>query len=190
MEQVVSFDQAVLEAMVNNLKGLTDAWQANFLDQDRQRHTLQDKLNEQHLRFVEDQHTLVMRTADSNAVLLARMQGNASTVDHLGALDALTPPAETAQAAIGAKVAEEVSSTAKEAIRTALATSVTTSAPAQGSTGVAQAGLQTQLAPELAQIILNANTVQTALLAELAKIEQALSVILVKVTGDATEVKA
>jgi len=187
MEQVPSFDQATLEAMVNNLKGLTDAWQSNFLNSAKQQQGLQDKLNEQHIRFVEDQHTLLMRTADSNAVLLSRMAGNTATVDHLGDLDALTPPSETAQAAIGAKVAEEVSSTAKEAIRTAIATTTATSAAAQGSTGVAQAALQTQVAPELAQIILNANTVQTALLAELAKIEQALSVILVKVTAETTK---
>lgn len=187
MDQVQSFDQATLEAMINNLKGITDAWNSSWQNADKQRQGLQDKLNDQYLRFVEDQHTLVMRTADSNARLMARQAENAATSDHLADLDALTPPAETAQAAIGAKVAEEVSSTAKDAIKTALGQTALTSAPSQGVTGVAQGAVQAQIPAELAQIILNANTVQTALLAELAKIEQALSTILTKVTGEAVK---
>ena len=174
------------EAYTVNLKRIVDEWAALAQHKASAQATVQDQLNALFLQWAGDQHTLVMRTADTNAVLLSRMAGNAATVDHLGDLDALTPPAETTQAAIGAKVAEEVSSTAKDALKSALGSTALTSAAAEGSTGVAQAGLQTQVAPELAQTILNANTVQMALLGELAKIEQALSVILVKVTGDAS----
>jgi hypothetical protein len=190
MDQVLSFDQATLEAMVNNLKGITDAWQSEFQNQNKQRQGLQDKLNDQHLRFVEDQHTLVMRTADANALVSGRVANNHASWDNLVLAGALTNPAELAESAIGAKVAAEVRSAAKEAMEASTAAIGQTSAAAQGTTGVAQGALQTQVAPEIAQIILNNNTIQTALLAELAKIEQALSVILVKVAGEAIEGKA
>ena len=176
------FDQATLEAMVINLKAIVEAWQSDSQQQAKQRQTFQDKTNDQYLRFVEDQHTLVMRTADLSASGVQRHRDNLDTLTTLvlsGEIDT------TAQGAMGAKMAEEFRSISKQAIESAVGMTAQTSAAAQGTTGVAQAALQTQVAPELAQIILNANTVQTALLSELAKIEQALSVILVKVTGEA-----
>jgi predicted amidohydrolase YtcJ len=197
MEQVPSFDQATLEAMVNNLKGLTDAWQTNFLSAAKQQQGLQDKLNEQHLRFVEDQHTLVMRTADQGALVANRAANNAATLDYKtandhGTLGNLIFGGEidtTAQGAIGAKTAEEFRSVAKQAVEAAMAAVPGTSAASQGTTGVAQGALQTQTPVELAQVLTNNITVQTAILKALADINNSLGVILVKVTGEAVEVK-
>jgi hypothetical protein len=146
-------------------------------------------LFDQHLRDVErerqqdnDWHAFLMEQARDNSVIKQRLAHNAISWDNLvlaGETDA------TAQGSMASTLANQMRSVAFEAVQSALGMTSQTAAPAQGTTGVAQAALQTQVAPELAQIILNANTVQTALLSELAKIEQALSVILVKVTGEA-----
>lgn len=170
------------KAWIVNLKAMYDAWQSDSQQLARQRQSLQDKLNDQHLRFVEDQHTLVMRTADSNAVLQNRMAQNAATLDHLvsaGEIDT------TAQGAIGAKQAEEFRSVAKQAVEAAVAAVPGTSAAAQGTTGVAQGAIQTQTPIELAQVLTNNITVQTALLTTLAEVTKALAAITVKVTGEA-----
>lgn len=183
-DQSDAFNQATLEAMINNLKGITDAWASDFQDQSKQRQGLQDQLNQQHLKWAEDAHVLALRTADAGAVLVNRTGNNAATWDNLvfaGEVDT------TAQGAMGAKMAEELSNTAKQAVQAAIASVAQTSAAAQGTTGVAQGALQTQAPIELAQVLTNNITIQTALLATMADINAALKVILVKVTGDATK---
>ena len=168
------FDQATLEAMVLNLKGVVEAWQADSQQQAKQRQSLQDQLNAQHLRFVDDQHTLLMRTADFNAASLHR------NADALAVLQNIALAGEvdtTAQGAMGAKLAEEFRSVAKQAVEA-------TVAAAQGTNAVAQGALQTQTPIELAQVILNNNTVQTALLTQIAKLSAVVDVLVVKVLGE------
>ena len=177
-----TFDQATLESMVNNLKRITDEWAAMSQNKASQQAGLQDKLNDQYLRFVEDQHTLVMRTADNGAQLANRTANNHATFDSLifsGEIDT------TAQGAMANNLANQMRSVAFEAVQSAMAQAAVTSPAAQGTTGVAQGSLQTQAPIELAQVLTNNNTIQTALLAQLAEIKNALAVILVKVTGDA-----
>jgi hypothetical protein len=182
MAQVGSFDQATNEAMITNMKRIVDEWAALGQNKASAQASLQDQLNAQHLRFVDDQHTLVMRSADLGAALANRVAQNHATLDNLvwaGEVDT------TAQGAMATNLSNQMRSVAFEAVQSAMAQAAVTSPPAQGTTGVANGALQTQVAPELAQILVNANTVQTALLAELAQIEKALAVLLVRVTGDA-----
>lgn len=184
MEQVPSFDQSTLEAWTANMKAMYDAWQSDSQQQAKQRQALQDKLNDQYLRFVEDQHTLTMRTADFGASSLQKHS------DVIGTLQALIISGEidtTAQGAMGNKLAEEFRSVAKQAVEAAVAAVPGTSAASQGTTGVAQGALQTQTPIELAQVLVNNNTIQTAILKALADVNTALGVILVKIT--ATETK-
>lgn len=61
-----------------------------------------------------------------------------------------------------------------------------TSAASQGTTGVAQGATQTQTPIELAQVLTNNISVQTALLATMADMNAALKIILEKVAGNAT----
>jgi hypothetical protein len=183
MEQVPSFDQATLEAMVNNLKGLLDSWKADEEQQAKQRQGLQDQLNQQHLKWAEDAHILAMRTADAGAVLINRTGNNAATWDNLIYAGEIQT---TAQDTVGAKLAEEFRSAAKQAVEAAVAAVPGTSAASQGTTGVAQGSLQVQNPIELAQVLTNNISVQTALLATMADMNAALKVILEKVTGSAT----
>lgn len=169
------------KAWIVNLKAMYDAWQSDSQQQARQRQTFQDQVNSQYLRWVDDQHTLVMRTADSNAVVQHRAANNAATLDYLiGAGEVDT----TAQGAIGAKLGEEFRSVAKQVVEEASASVAATSAAAQGTTGVAQGALQMQTPVELAQVLATSVNVQTSLLATLAEMTKALAAITVKVTGE------
>ena len=176
------FDQATVEAMTNNLKGLLDSWKSDEEQQARQRQTFQDALNQQHLKWAEDAHILAMRTADAGAVLINRTGNNAATWDNLIYAGELQT---TAQDTVGAKLAEEFRSAAKQAVEAAVAAVPGTSAASQGTTGVAQGSLQVQNPIELAQVLTNNISVQTALLATMADINTALKVLLEKVSGDA-----
>lgn len=181
-EQVM--EDYMKEAWWANIKAMYDSWQSDSQQQARQRQTLQDKLNEQHLRFVEDQHTLLMRTADSNALVQNRVANNAATLDHLvsaGEIDT------TAQGVAGLKLSEEFRSAAKQAIEAAVAAVPGTSAASQGTTGVAQGSLQVQNPIELAQVLTNNISVQTSMLATMAEMTKALAAITVKVTGETTK---
>jgi len=162
------------DAWETNIKRFVDEWGEVSHNKAVQNGTFQDSVNQQYLRFVEDQHTLVMRTADSGALVANRAANNAATLDILIAAGEVDT---TAQGAIGAKIAEEVKNATKAAMDAALAGLATTGAVSQGA-------LETQVPVELAQVLTNNNTIQTALLAELSQINKALSVILVKVTAD------
>jgi hypothetical protein len=150
---------------------------------------LQDKLNDQYLKHMANLEALTLRTADMNAASLNRAVSGAASVDVLAGFGGLTNPAELAETAIGAKVAEKVDSAVSEAMETALGATALTSPPAQGTTGVVQGTVQAAAAVEMAQVLENNITIQTQLLARLAQISDALAVILVNVTGEAVTVK-
>jgi hypothetical protein len=174
------FDQATLETMVLNMKAMVEAWQSDSQQQAKQRQTFQDKTNDQYLRFVEDQHTLVMRTADNGA------SGIQSHRDTLAALTTLILSGEidtTAQGSMANNLANQMRSVAFEAVQSAMSTTAQTSPPAQGSTGVANSGLQTQVPIEMAQVLAGSINVQTALMTQLAKLTAAVDVLVIKVLG-------
>lgn len=167
-----------------NFKAMYDSWQSDSQQQARQRQTLQDQINQQYLSMMQDQHTLVMRTADSNALIQHRVANNAATLDHLVAAGEIDT---TAQGVAGLKLSEEFRSVAKQAVEAAVAAVPGTSAASQGTTGVAQGLAQMQGPVELAQILANNNSVQIAILKALADVNSALGVLVIKVTGDAVK---
>jgi len=169
------FNQATVETQINNQKGISDSWQADFMQQAKQRQGLQDAINQQYLKMMADQSTLTLRTADFGA---SGLQKHRDTLDALTYLILSGEIDTTAQGAMGANVAKEVASAAKQAIDSSIAGMATTG-------GVAQGALQTQAPIELAQILTNNNTIQTAILKALTDVNSALGVILVKVTGEA-----
>ena len=182
-----SFDQATLETMVVNMKRIVDDYANHTLRRGDREQELQDALLQQHLRYVDDAHNVVMRMANAGAAHDNRMATNAATLDHLASMAALTNPQELAEASIGAKVAGEVRSAAKEAMEAATAAVAQTSAAAQGTTGVAQGALQTGEPIWLAESLGALLQTNKALGVQMAKLAEALDVIRVEVVGDATE---
>jgi hypothetical protein len=77
-------------------------------------------------------------------------------------------------------------SVAFEAVQSALAQAAVTSPAAQGTTGVAQGSLQTGAAGVNVALLTSMTEVMGALGVQLAKIQDALAVILVKVVGEET----
>ena len=183
-DEPVAAPDYMSEAWAANIKAMYDSWQSDSQQQARQRQSLQDKLNEQHLRFVEDQHTLLMRTADANALIQHRAANNAATLDMLIASGEVDT---TAQGVAGLKLSEEFRSVAKQAVEAAVAAVPGTSAASQGTTGVAQGSLQVQNPIELAQVLTNNISVQTALLATMADLNAAVKVLLATRTGEVTK---
>lgn len=177
-----TFDQAAVDLIVTNFKQAVDNYLAGAQQQNGQQAAFQQLVNQQFLRFVEDQHTLVMRSADSNAQVMNRQAHNAVGVDHMVNIGALNQQASAN--AMSAKVAADLRDVATQTVEAAMAAVPGTSAASQGTTGVAQGGLQMQVPTELAQILTNNVTIQTALLKALADINTALGVIVVKVTGE------
>jgi len=172
------------EAWWANIKAMYDSWQSDSQQQARQRQNLQDKLNEQHLRFIEDQHTLIMRTADSNAVVQNRAANNAATLDLLIASGEVDT---TAQGVAGLKLSESFQDVAQKAVEGAVAAVSQTSAAAQGTTGVAQGSLQVQNPIELAQVLTNNISVQTALLTTMADLNATMKAIMATRVGEVTK---
>jgi hypothetical protein len=181
MAENEKFESKYDEGWETNFKGLTDAWNADWLNGAKQRAGLQDQVNNLFLQNVQNAQALMNQVAQWGAAEQAREARNAGTWDNLvfaGEVDT------TAQGAMGAKIAADVGDAAKKAIDEAIASAVVTSPPAQGTTGVAQGALQTQTPIELATVLNNQITTQTAILARLAQITDALAVILVKVTAE------
>jgi hypothetical protein len=158
------------EAWETNIKAGTDNYLTQWQSAAQAAQGLQAELNEQHLRFVDDEHTLVMLMLKDAAGASGRLNANGVLHDHLASLAALTPPEEVAQAAIASKIAEEVSPAVSNALKTSMAQAALTSAPAEGSTGVAHAGLQTPVPVELAEIMVNMIESNKALSVKIAEL--------------------
>jgi hypothetical protein len=149
----------VANAYATNMKLVVDNFADLSHERARRSGSLQDKLNDQYLRMVEDQHQLTMR-----------MAGNHATFDNLifaGEIDT------TAQGAMANNLTNQMRSVAFEAVQSALAQAAQTSPPAQGTTGVAQGGMQ-----------LGGGVATTAIMAQIAKLAEAVNVLYIKVLGE------
>jgi len=185
----MAFDTEYEKVLLTNIKSFLETRESDKQMQDKQRQGLQDSLNAFTLQVMGDQHTLIQRTADFNAALLGRVADqsnqvanrvaqNAAGLDHmLATLVAAGEIDNTALGSLGANIAKEVASTAKEAINSSIAGMATTG-------GVAQGALAAQQPIELAQILEANNTLQTAILKALVDVNNALGIILVRVTGE------
>ena len=185
---VAVWNEAALEGFVTNLKRIVDDYADLANEKARRSGSLQDKINDQYLRYVE-----------ANGTLVHRMAGNNATVDHL--VNSATASSLAAQntefRGIGAQVAQEAAEATTGAVNAALAQTASgqgyglaqaaqTSAPAQGTTGVAQGALQAGEPVWMAESLGALLQVNKALAAKMAAIESALGVLVIKVTGEET----
>jgi hypothetical protein len=108
--------------------------------------------------------------ANNSAVLANRANNLATTWDNLvvgGEIDT------TAQGAMANNLADRMRSVAFEAVQAAMAQTAQTSAAAQGTTGVAHGAMQT-----------GTGIADVALMAQIAKLAEAVNVIYLKVLGE------
>jgi hypothetical protein len=164
-----------------------EGWETNFKLLVDNAINLQGMANQQYMRFVEDQHTLLMRTADSNALIQNRAAQNAATVDHQHnvnavTLDLLIKSGEvdtTAQGIAGLKLSDAFQDVAQQAVKAAVAAVPGTSAASQGTTGVAQGAMQTGAGVSVADLV-----------TQVSKLAGLVDVIAAKVLGEeVTKVK-
>ena len=188
-----SWDQTVLEAFAVNLKSLVDSHLGHtdvresdgdvlLGERGHRSADLQSKINEQYLSQAANNAALANTVAQNNSIVSNRIASNAAGIDTMVLGGLMTRPDEIAEAAIGKNVSDSTADVARDAIRSAVAATSQTSAPAQGTTGVAQGALQTQepilLASELAGMV----EVNKAMGVQLAKLAEAINVLIIRET--------
>ena len=170
---------AMWEAMQVDVKReqeYPDGWKALAL---RQAEANQQIVN----RLAQGAATISERIQSDGASESARSNAAASAWQNLVLAGALTNPAELSETAIGAKVATEVRSVAKEAIDAAVAAVPGTSAPSQGTTGVAQGAIQTADAVATGAMVTQLAAMNNAMMAQMAKLAEAMNVLTLKVAA-------
>jgi len=175
----VTWDQAMTEAWSANVKAM---FEQHLRDGEREREqkNFADALAQ---RVAEQQNALVAMIQTNAATLAQRVAANATTVDHLANMAGLAQLTELR--GIGAQVAQEASEAATAAVNSALAQTAQTSAAAQGTTGLAQGAIQAGTAGVNVALLTSMAEVIAGLGVQLTRINDALGVILVRVTGDA-----
>lgn len=167
-----TWDASVVQGNAVNLKRIVDDY-ANLAAQQAQaaqRHT--DALWAQQLRFTEQWQQIAQQAAINLTQHSQRQASMATSWDNLvlaGEVDT------TAQGAMANNLANQMRSVAFEAVQAAMAQTAQTSAAAQGTTGVAQGGMQ-----------LGGSVATTAILAQIAKLAEMVGVLYVKVVGEET----
>lgn len=165
-----TWDASVVQASSTNLKRFVDDYGdlANQQARSAQRHT--DALWAQQLRFAEQWQQIAQQAAINLTQHSQRTAASAASWDNLvlaGEVDT------TAQGAMANNLANQMRSVAFEAVQSALAQTAQTSAAAQGTTGVAQGSMQ-----------MGGGVATTAILAQIAKLAEAVNVLYVKVLGE------
>jgi len=162
-----TWDASVVQANGINLKRIVDEWAAISQNKAVANSNLQDQINSQFLRWADDAHSVSNLVANNNAAIANRAANNALTWDNLvlaGEVDT------TAQGKMAHDLARSV---AAEAVQSALAQTAMTSPPSQGTTGVAQGAMQ-----------MGGGVATAAILAQIAKLAEAVNVLYVKVLGE------
>jgi hypothetical protein len=165
-----TWDASVVQANGINLKRVVDEWAAVSHNKAVANANLQDQINSQFLRWADDAHSVANLVANNSAVLANRANNLATTWDNLvvgGEIDT------TAQGAMANNLADRMRSVAFEAVQAAMAQTAQTSAAAQGTTGVAHGAMQT-----------GTGIADVALMAQIAKLAEAVNVIYLKVLGE------
>jgi hypothetical protein len=165
-----TWDASVVQANGINLKRIVDEWAAVSQNKAVANSNLQDQINSQFLRWADDAHSVSNLVANNSAVMANRANNLATTWDNLvidGEVDT------TAQGSMANNLADRMRSVAFEAVQAAMAQTAQTSAAAQGTTGVAQGAMQT-----------GAGVADVAIMAQIAKLAEAVNVIYLKVLGE------
>lgn len=192
-----TWDATQLMGNATNFKRIVDEWAAIAQSKAVQAASLQDMINAKVLAWADDAHAVSMRLANDGASLSQLQANNAALASQRATSSAQTwdnfnfagETDTTAQGAMANNLANQMRSVIFEAMQAAVAQTQQTSAPAQGTTGVAQGSLQTGAASVNTALISSLAEVMGSLGVQLAKIQDALAVILVKVVGEAVEVK-
>ncbi len=183
-EVIVAEDQTwpetVEQANSMNLKRFVDEWAAISHNKASQNAGLQDQVNSLFLKWAMDAQGITNRAAQdgasvSSAVNSALALASARGTDQAAALQGLILAAALGQQISANKMSAEVASAdviAKKAIDAAIAAVPGTSAPSQGTTGVAQGGIQTVGA-----------VAAEAIMAQITKLAEAVNVLTLKVAA-------
>lgn len=203
------FEQLVTQNSVQQAQRSRDAdrerenqndWHAFSLEQARQNQQIVNRL-------AQDATTISARLAAEGANFSAAMQaqqvrsvGNQGTIDNVVLMDGVTnlkaaqiardsmmsdvamDLKNTAGAAIDASEAAQTAATAAQA--TASGFGVVSSPVPQGTTGVAQAGLQTGYSASIESMMASNAVATNAILAQISKLAEIVGVLTLKVAGD------
>ena len=166
-DQTETWDQVVTQANSQNLKRFVEEWAELSHNKASQQAGLQDQVNSLFLKWSMDAQALTNGLAQNNAVVQSRIVNNGV------ALDTLTLAGKVSAGDVtSAKLADSFQGAVKSAIEAAVAAVPGTSAPAQGTTGVAQGGIQTVGA-----------VAADAIMAQMTKLAEAVSVLTLKVAA-------
>jgi len=169
-----SWDAVVLQGNSTNYKRVVDDYAAVSA---LQQHSAQKQTDALWAQFLSENRAWqgIAQQIATNMVQQSQLQAqSANAFQNLilaGEVDA------TAQGAMSTNLANQMKSVAFETVQAAMANTAQTASVAHG-------GLEAQVPVELAQVLANNNSVQTALLATLAEMTKALAALTIKATGD------
>ena len=166
-DQAETWDQVYTQANTQNLKRFVEEWAELSHNKASQQASLQDQINSLFLKWSMDAQGLTNALAQNNAVVQSRIVNNGV------ALDTLTLAGKVSAGDVtSAKLADSFQGAVKSAIEAAVAAVPGTGAPAQGTSGVAQGGIQTVGA-----------VAGEAIMAQMTKLAEAVSVLSLKVAA-------
>jgi hypothetical protein len=166
-DQTETWDQVFTQANSQNMKRFVEEWAELSHNKASQQASLQDKINQLFLEQVLNAQALTNTLAQNNAVVTARINSNGV------ALDTLTLSGKVSAGDVtSAKLADSFQGAVRSAIEAAVAAVPGTAAPAEGTSGVAQGGLQTTGA-----------VAADAIMGQISKLAEAVNVLTLKVAA-------
>jgi hypothetical protein len=180
MPEDSTWAETVEQANSQNLKRFVDEWAEVSHNKASQQAGLQDQVNSLFLKWAMDAQGITNRAANdgasvSTAINSAMALASARGSDQAAAMQGLVLAAALGQQISANKMSAEVASAdviAKKAIDAAIAAVPGTGAPAQGTTGVAQGGVQTVGA-----------VASEAIMAQITKLAEVVNVLTLKVAA-------
>jgi hypothetical protein len=178
VDQSQTWDQVYTQANSQNMKRFVEEWGELSHNKASQQAGLQDQINQLFLKQVLDAQSLTNALAQNNAVTTARINSNGV------ALDTLTLAGKVSAGDVtSAKLADSFQGAVKSAIEAAVAAVPGTNAPASGTSGVAQGGLQTAGAAAESAMVTQLAVANNAIMAQITKLAEAVSVLTLKVAA-------
>ena len=166
-DQSETWDQVYTQANTQNLKRFVEEWAELSHNKASQQANLQNQINSLFLKWTMDAQGITNALAQNNAVIQSRINSNGV------ALDTLTLAGKVSAGDVtSAKLADSFQGAVKSAIKAAVAAVPGTGAPSQGTSGVAQGGIQTVGA-----------VASEAIMAQMTKLAEAVSMLTLKVAA-------
>lgn len=165
-----TWDASVVQASGTNLKRIVDDYADLANTQARSAQKQTDALWTQFLDQNRQWQAIAQQAAANLTAHSQRTSANAGVWDNLVFASEIQ---DTAQTSMATTLAEKMRSAAFEAVQAALGQTAQTSAAAQGTTGVAQGAIQGGI-----------SVADAAILAQVAKLAEAVNVLYIKVLGE------